>query len=112
MSGIEYNGKNYIKICNDHQLKILSFEDNIYFLLKDIYFNMCNYTMVLKANEFNNKLSGNIEYEDRNETFTYTNVLQNNDYVSELLKWLNFIDKSDFYFEVHYDEKTKNQIKK
>ena len=63
MSAIIYNGKKYIKLCNDHQLKFLSLEDNVYFLLRDVFLNISGIDYVMEANSFNCTLSGRIFYE-------------------------------------------------
>jgi len=96
MSGIIYDGKKYIKLHNDHQLKFLSLENNVYFLLRDIFFYISGIDYVIEANNFNHALSGGIRYEERNDYFKYTNVLHSSTYKTNLLKWLNSIVKSDF----------------
>ena len=98
MSGIIYDGKKYMKLCNDHQLKFLSLEDNVYFLLRDIFLNISGIDYIMEANSFNRTLSGGIFYEDRNDDFKYTNELDSKYYLYKLVNWLNYIDKSDFEF--------------
>ena len=57
MVGITWNKKKYIMLSNDINLKSLSLEDNIYFTLRDIFFNIEPEVKMYKANDINAKLS-------------------------------------------------------
>lgn len=90
MTGILINGIRYFKLMNDNEIKNKSLEDNVYFTLRDIFLNG-EIDMIFSANEFNSILTNNICYDDRDETFKYSNVLQDGDsnYTRQLHKWLN-----------------------
>ena len=110
MSGIFYNGKCYLRLYNDNQLKNLSLEDNIYFTLRDIFLNISGVDYCMEANSFNGKLTNNIRYEERDDKFKYTNLTNNNIYMKQLVIWLSYIDKSDFEFEPYDDENIDEYI--
>jgi hypothetical protein len=65
----------------------------------------------MKANEFNSKLTDNIYYEERPFGFTYTNVLSNKIYMTQLNKWLMRIHQSDFDFDPIYNTSNKEEEK-
>ena len=92
------NGNKYICLMNDNEYKMKSLEDNVYFTLRDIFGN-CDYDLVIAVNEFNKKLTNNTYFEDRDDTFKYTNVLYEKDYVEKLLKWIMSFKKSYFMFD-------------
>jgi hypothetical protein len=87
----------YMCLHDDNKLKQLSLEDNVYFTLRDIFLNADSADDVLRANDFNHKLTGGTCYGDRDEFFTYTNVLDDVKYLSQLVRWLS-------YFSIHYFE--------
>jgi hypothetical protein len=94
----------YIALLDDNNFKMLSLEDNVYFTLRDIFWNMDNCDLVMDANRFNEKLTNNISYEDRNETFCYTDILNDKNYIHELSKWLEHIKPCYFEFERDFFE--------
>ena len=60
-------GVKYLQLCNLNELKKLSLEDNVYFTLRDIFLNYGYSYDMLRANDFNDKLTNNICYENRIE---------------------------------------------
>jgi hypothetical protein len=110
MAGIFYNGKCYLKLYNNNELKNISLEDDIYFTLRDIFLNIADINYCMEANSFNGKLTNNIRYEERNKDFKYENLTNNMDYMVRLAKWLDFIDKSDFEFEIGNEEDLDDYI--
>ena len=88
-----FNDKPYIKLHNSAELKSKSLEDNVYFTLRDIFLNISGVDYCMEANHFNSSLTGGIPYEERTEFFTYANSLNEKYYLSELIRWLNYIHK-------------------
>lgn len=89
----------FIETYNDNSLKELSFEDETYFTIRDLFWNdnWNSYKNAIIANDFNFKLTNDIYYEDKKPDFTYTNVLNELTYVKELYNWLlTFNDKTHF----------------
>lgn len=93
------NGVKYLQLHNLRELKKLSLEDNVYFTLRDIFLNYGCIDDVLRANDFNSKLTNNVSYEDRTEKFEYTNLLMNENFLSSLIRWMKTIHISEFEFE-------------
>ena len=103
--GLTYNETKYVELCNSHNLKSLSLEDNVYFTLRDIFMNAGSADDAIECNQFNIQLTNDIGFEDRTDTFTYTNVLQDKAFVERLVKWLNYTrPKRDFFFCDTIDE--------
>jgi hypothetical protein len=103
--GLTYNATKYVRLCNPHKFKSLSLEDNVYFTLRDIFMNAKKADDAIECNEFNHQLTNEIGFEDRTDTFTYTNVLQDKAFVEGLIKWLCAIKPSrDFFFTDEIDE--------
>ena len=98
------NGIKYFQHCNDNNIKSLSLEDNVYFTLRELFYNMYELDYIMEANVFNNEISGSICYEDRKSDFKYRNALNDKLFVDRLNKWLNQIKKTDFEFEEPYDK--------
>ena len=95
----------YVFLCNSYPLKYRSLEDNVYFTLRDIFMNAGSADDAIECNQFNIQLTNEIGYEDRTDTFTYTNVLQDKAFVERLVKWLNYTrPKRDFFFTDTIDE--------
>lgn len=61
-----------------------------------MFLNLKNVFEVMNVNEFNSILTNDIRYEERDETFTYANVLQNEQFIFSLSNWLSTITKQDF----------------
>jgi hypothetical protein len=104
MNGIIHNNTKYIMLHNEHQLKFTSLEDNVYFTLRDIFLNTSQGNIDIEANEFNGELTNNIRYEDRFDTFRYTDKLKCKTFVKSLYSWINSINLlSDFEFDEDFD---------
>jgi hypothetical protein len=88
----------YIKLMNKHEMKFQSFEDNVYFTLRDIFLNATEFTDIGSANSFNHLLTNGIYFGDRDLSFQYTNVLSNKKFVEKLIKWLKTLHESSFDF--------------
>jgi hypothetical protein len=59
----------------------------------------------IECNQFNIQLTNEICYEDRTDTFTYTDVLHDKDFVEGLVKWLNYTRPNlDLFFTDTIDE--------
>ena len=102
----------YMILCNNNEFKKKSLEDNIYFTLEDIYLNANDPDTCVESIDFANALSGHIQFEQRTDAFQYTNILQNKEYVSNLMYWLNYIKKHSFEFvELQEDDDKTNFIK-
>lgn len=93
------DGIKYLQLCNENNLKFISLENNIYFTLRDIFVNISGIDYCMEANAFNNKLTDNICYEDRTLNFTYTNILDDDNYIDQLNSWLISISPYDFEYE-------------
>lgn len=97
--GIDINDIKYICLYNNNELKKISIEDNVYFTLRDIFLNADTCDISLECNYFNSKLTNGICFEDRDNTFKYTNILNNKHYLTQLINFLNNIDKHWFDFD-------------
>ena len=97
MSGRLINGIKYMYINDDNDFKKKSFEDNVYFTLRDIFRNADSPDTCYQANDFNISLTGRIYFEERTDKFKYTNVLYEKDYVERLQRWLKRFNH--YYFE-------------
>jgi hypothetical protein len=97
MSGRLINGIKYMYINDDNDFKKKSFEDNVYFTLRDIFWNTGSPDTCYQANEFNISLTCRIYFEERTDKFKYTNVLYEKDYVERLQRWLKRFNH--YYFE-------------
>jgi hypothetical protein len=69
------NGQKYICLHNKNEFKKLSFEDNMYFTLRDIFLNTNTNKWTDKMNALNKRLIEGIFYEDRQNNFAYAIVL-------------------------------------
>ena len=106
-----FDGVKYLKLFNDNNLKTKSLEDNVYFTLRDIFINVSDFDNCIQSNVFNEKLTNNIYYEDRDDNFKYTNILNDDVYLYNLNKWLNNINETNFDFlepSIDADEREKD----
>ena len=97
MSGRIINGIKYIRLCNDNDFKKKSLNDNVYFTLRDIFVNAESYDDIMAANLYNNKITGDVYFEDRTERFQYSNELYQKYFVERIQRWLK-------RFNIHYFE--------
>jgi hypothetical protein len=88
----------YIHLLNNNELKLKSLNDCVYFTLRDIFENAYNYDTILEVNWFCEKLTGELYFEDRKSTYTYTDALNKPLYLKKLITWLNKIDMNYFEF--------------
>lgn len=99
MSGISINGIKYMYINKHNDFKKNSLNDNLYFTLRDIFWNACSIDVCMQANHYNNMLTNNISFEERTDTFQYTDILQQKYKLKKILHWLNcFTQKGWFEF--------------
>lgn len=92
------DGVKYIHLLNENELKKKSFNDYVYFTLRDIFENAYDYYTISETNWFCQKLTGELYFEDRKSTYTYTNALNKLNYLKKLIKWLNQFDINYFEF--------------
>lgn len=85
-------------INDDNDLKKKSLEDNIYFTLRDIFWNCTSADTCSEVYSFNNLLSGGVYFEIRTDKFKYTNALYEKDYVERLQRWLKYFSNYYFHF--------------
>ncbi len=90
MAGRLINGVRYISLMNNNSFKSKSLEDNVYFTLRDIFWNG-EIDDLMSANHYNSLLTNNVSFEERDENFEYTNILYdyNSDYTKKLYDWLS-----------------------
>lgn len=99
MSGRLINGIKHMYINDDNDFKKKSFEDNVYFTLRDIFWNAGSPDTCYQANDFNISLTGRIYFEERTDKFEYTNVLYEKYYVERLQRRLKRFNHYYFEFE-------------
>ena len=103
------NGIKYIYLHNDNEFKKKSFEDNVYFTLRDIFNNADSFDTIMKANYLNDLLTGNISFEERDNTFQYLNIYDK-EYLSKLIIFLKPF--TEYWFEFIEPENEEIQMKK
>ncbi len=89
MAGRLIDGIRYLGLMNDNELKSKSLEDNVYFTLRDIFWNAdCDDCM--SANHYNGLLTNDVSFEERGENFKYANILydHNSDYTKKLYNFI------------------------
>jgi hypothetical protein len=104
-----FNNTKYLQLVNENHLKNQSLEDNVYFTLRDIFYNISEIDFCLEANSFNRILTNGISYKERTKDFTYTNSLNDKTYICELSNWLSSIEKTDFEFEPMNENDTEEK---
>jgi hypothetical protein len=97
MAGRTIDGIRYVGLSNDNNYKNKSVEDNIYFTLRDIFWNGRECSEIMTANRFMSLLTDNISYDERDELFQYTNVVYDSksNYTQNLYNWLLQFTKID-----------------
>lgn len=90
MAGRYIYGIRHVCLMNDNSFKSKSLEDNVYFTLRDIFWNG-EISDLMAANHFNGLLTNHVSFEMRNANFEYTNLLYdyNSDYTKKLYNWLS-----------------------
>lgn len=109
-NGLIIYGIKYLVLMNPNlnKLKEKSLNDRVYFTLRDIFRNGDNYNIIDIANEFNDKLTGGIYFEERNNNFEYTKILEDIIYLNDLIQWLSKIDENYFEFREVLEEDKHN----
>jgi len=79
------NGTKYVCLHYDNNLKSKSFEDNLYFTLKDIWLNI-DINEAVRVSHYLSLLTGAIPFEKRTETFEYNNI---KDYAKPIYYYLS-----------------------
>jgi hypothetical protein len=93
MSGITINNIQYIVIMDDnHKLKSTSLSRNVYYTLRDIFWNANDSRIMDLANEFIIKLDSE------------PNALEHKIYVSQLCNFLRKLKHTDFSFDKQMKE--------
>lgn len=100
MSGRLINEIKHMYIHDDNSLKNISLNDNLYFTLRDIFWNTNTSDTCSQVSMYNSMLTNDISYEKRTNTFQYTNLLEQKDEVKNILNLLNRI--TEYWFE--FDE--------
>ncbi len=108
MVGVTWNNKKYILSANGSHLKYKSFEDNLYFTIREIFSNIESEFMMYEANAINAQLSNGIAWEDRDDKFEYYKLATDSDFIAFTLKFLNSIRPGDFDFEFETDKANLN----
>lgn len=106
MAGRIIDGIEYVGLMHNNDFKNKSLEDNIYFTLRDIFWNgECN--DCLTANHFNRLLTNDLRFEDRTASFKYSNILNDYDsiYIKQLYKFLVICNCNNNLF--HFEEPNK-----
>jgi len=75
-----------------------SLYDNVYFTLRDLFWNSNSADTCFQANNFNHDLTDGIYFEERTEGFQYTNKLHQKYYVERLQRWLKRFNPNYFEF--------------
>jgi hypothetical protein len=92
------HGVKYVRLMHDNSLKFNSLEDNVYFTLRDIYWNADIYD-VDAVNCFNHALTNGMTFEDRGDNFKYSNVLRDfrTDFTCKLCAYLTTFHRKDTF---------------
>jgi hypothetical protein len=80
MSGRLINGIRYMYIS-----------DNLYFTLRDIFWNADSSDTCMKVNGYNGMLTNNICFEERSDSFQYKKLEKTE--LEKISRWLNYIKK-------------------
>lgn len=92
MAGRLIDGVEYVKLTNDNSLKSKSLEDNVYFTLRDIFSN-ADINEIWPTSYFNGILTNDVSFEERDENFKYSNVLNDHNlkFTQDLFNWIHRI---------------------
>ena len=97
-TGIIVDGVKYLRLMSNQQKKKDSLNDNVYYTLRDIFFNANSSNTSEIANDFNRQLTGNAEFIIKPDNFEYPNILKNIEFVTKLHDWLSKINQHWFEF--------------
>ena len=98
----------YIELLYNNDLKSKSLEDNVYYTLRDIFWNCDEDYDLIMSNNFNKILKNN----DSFENFEYTDVLYDYccEFTQELYDYLKNFTKDKIYFIEDSVEKNKKDF--
>ena len=104
MAGKFINDIKYVCLMNNNSFKSKSLEDNIYFTLRDIFWNG-NVEECMNANHFNRLLTNNIAFEERNNNFNYSNILYDykSNFTQHLYNWICSITKVELTYNILFE---------
>ena len=105
MAGRLIDGIRYVGLMNDNSFKSKSLEDNVYFTLRDIFWNG-DPEQCMTANHFNGFLTNNICFEERDKKFEYSNLLYdyNYNFTQKLYNWLCLFKKISMFDFLELEE--------
>lgn len=99
------NGIKYIFTHDGYtDLKKQSLEDYTYFTLREIFWNADHVDTCIEANRFNGRLTNDIYFEIRTDSFQYTNVLYQESEVKYLVYWLSYFTKDGCFEFLELEE--------
>ena len=110
MSKLIFGKTAYICLCNDNNFKKKSFEDEVYFTLRDIFINAQSVHDIETANLYNIQLSDGVCFEDRTPSFQYTNALNNLDFLEDIIKWLKSLKKTSSFELINLELNSSDEI--
>uniref|UniRef100_A0A6C0AQY0 Uncharacterized protein n=1 Tax=viral metagenome TaxID=1070528 RepID=A0A6C0AQY0_9ZZZZ len=92
------NGVKYIYLSNANDLKYKSLSSNVYFTLRDIFWNG-DTNQRINVNNFNSILINNSSLEERGKVFEYSDALYdyNSCYTKKLYNWLSGMTKDNIF---------------
>ena len=94
------NNVKYIALLDDNNFKLKSFNNCIYYTLRDIFWNSDEHSCI-KANDLNSLLVK----EKTDINVKYTNILDDLNYIKIFYKFLNSLEEKAFCFiEEPFDE--------
>ena len=98
----------YIELLYNNDLKSKTLEDNVYYTLRDIFWNSDEEYDLIMSNKFNKFLKNN----DSFESFEYTDVLYDycSEFTQELYDYLKNFTKDRIYFVEDSVEKNKKDF--
>lgn len=104
MAGKLINDIKYVCLMNNNSFKSKSLEDNIYFTLRDIFWNG-NVEECMTANHFNILLTNNIAFEERDNNFNYSNILYDykSNFTRHLYNWICNITKVELTYNILFE---------
>jgi hypothetical protein len=88
------NGIKYIALLDDNNLKIKSFNDCVYYTLRDVFWNVYDEYYCQRANDLNALLVEN----KSDNSVKYTNALDDINYIRKIYGFLNSLNEKSFCF--------------
>ena len=106
-----YNKEKYIRLRNNNKLKFDSLESNVYFTLRDIFMYVSNTDLLIEGKLLVDKLTNNIIYEERTESFKYYEILTDRSFLLQIYQFLLKIDVSNFNYKKMMSQDTHLESK-